>query len=153
MTSGGGQVSTLSGNIVLPNTPLAPNVLSANLQRRLAHVNEKFGVVSNDDDEEEDEDEDSDSQDDGQMCVMSGSNLVKHRFITLNGKQVNLDDLDNDSGNKNVTQIISYRPDILEHAETSKLEPSFVEVQVPIIHFGFARRIRSNQKQLNFFPG
>jgi hypothetical protein len=94
-------------------------------------VNEKFGVVSNDDDDdEEDEDEDSDNQVDRQMCIMPENNLVKHRFITLNGKQVNLEDLDNDSGNKNVTQIISYRPDILEHSETSKLESSFVEVQV-----------------------
>lgn len=157
VTSGGNQVSNLAGNIVLPNTPIAQNVLSANLQRRLAHVNEKFGssIVSSDQNEDEDvddEDEDSDSQDgqvmkipsfvkiskfgmltftvNFQMCVMSGSDMVnrypKRRYI-INGKQ----ELD-DNNAKNVTQIITYMPDILEHNETSKLESSFVEVKVRI---------------------
>ena len=68
VTSGG---STCGGNIVLPTTPVSASQLSETLQRRLAHVSEKFGGGSNavstshndeDDDEVDDDDDDSDSR-------------------------------------------------------------------------------------------
>ncbi len=74
--------TSLNDLIVLPNTPVS---VSENLQRRLAHVNEKFGRGSNsvsvgqhEDDEEmeeEEEGEESDSRD-GDEVSLGSSGLV-----------------------------------------------------------------------------
>jgi len=70
VVTSGGNSTTLGGNIILPNTPVSASALSENLQRRLAHVTEKFGGNSNsgnqnEDDEMDDEEEgnESDSRD------------------------------------------------------------------------------------------
>jgi hypothetical protein len=60
--------TTCAGNIVLPNAPVSASALSETLQRRLAHVSEKFGGGSNavstsqNDDDDDEDDDDSDSR-------------------------------------------------------------------------------------------
>ncbi len=70
VTSGGATTTNLSGNIILPTTPVSASALSENLQRRLAHVTEKFGGGSNpasgelnEDEEEMEEEEGGDESD------------------------------------------------------------------------------------------
>ena len=68
VTSAGNVGTGLGGNIILPNTPVSASALSENLQRRLAHVSEKFGanpdsVNQGDDDDMEDDGNESDSRD------------------------------------------------------------------------------------------
>jgi hypothetical protein len=81
---------------------------------------------------------------------MSGSDIInrypKRRYI-VNGKQ----ELD-DNNAKNVTQIITYMPDILEHTETSKLESSFVEVKVKI-RTNHSLKGSFGKLQIKFSPG
>lgn len=70
VTSAGGSAA-LGGNIILPSTPVSATSLSENLQRRLAHVSQKFGgggggsdSVNHGGDDEDMDDDDRDSHDD-----------------------------------------------------------------------------------------
>jgi hypothetical protein len=68
VTSAGNSTATLGGNIILPNTPVSANSLSDNLQRRLAHVSEKFGgnpdsMHRGDEEDMDDEGHEGDSRD------------------------------------------------------------------------------------------
>jgi hypothetical protein len=77
--------SSLAGNIILPNTPVSAAALSENLQRRLAHVTEKFGGNAgsgnrhDDDDEDDDEGNESDSRD-GEEVNTAFRNLLDVTF-------------------------------------------------------------------------
>ena len=88
VTSGGATTSSLSGNIILPNTPVSASALSENLQRRLAHVTEKFGgsnPASGDlnADEEEMEEEEGGDESDSREEVRSKQALSWLLFDTL----------------------------------------------------------------------